>query len=564
VTHLTGWPVGDRGGLIFDRLARQYVLQAVFIALAVLAIQAVLVRDFGLTTDETTFIQSNRQIADWVSRFDSAGWSENFSRERLQEGWPFAFPGSKNLPLVSFVSWGGYALAGRFDAPPISWRWGNLLLFSATCGIMFHWLRKEFSTTAALAGLAALLGTPRLLANACLFSIDPLVGCFWILASWALVQSRHGWGWPIAFSVLAGMGLCAKPTFWFAVPVWLVWGMRFRGRSFFRPLICLMTISPLVALLFAPMWWSNPISGALDYLELLRSPQGWTGVDAYYLGEVYQMPGTEASIPWHAVPLLSLVTTPLWVCCLFLTGLFFWYRSERRSDVVSLWAASALILPLVVMLPSTPGHDGVRLFLPSFFFVAMIAGYGFHRWAEWARQKRHRGEADPTSPETPTRSELAVIVGLFCLSVWPCWRIHPGELSYYNMLVGGFRGAAEPVQLSASSPVNPRPLYERTYWWDVVDANDWQEMQEKLPPGAALWVFPDFIGLELLQEWGQLRKDLRIVHQPNTAQFVMIYGRLGRITSPQVDPLGKRFFHGKPLWERRIDGVRVAALFRWR
>ena len=53
-----------------------------------------------------------------------------------------------------------------------------------------------------------------------------------------------------------------------------------------------------------------------------------------------------------------------------------------------MWVFSGAILPLIIMLPSTPDHDGVRMFRPAFFFVAILAGFGYEllrrRWLEMA------------------------------------------------------------------------------------------------------------------------------------------------------------------------------------
>ena len=253
-----------------------------------------------------------------------------------------------------------------------------------------------------------------------------------------------------------------------------------------------------------------------------------------------------------------------------------WIGYDRRNELIALWLVSAATLPVLVMLPNTPAHDGIRLFLPALFFAAMIAGYSF----DWLARRtvfrrpllasdRSAKSASQMSSKKRTRRpvrpvEIITVSVLFIpVCIWTTWNIHPAELSYYNLLVGGFSGAAEPVYHSPTSPVNPRPAYEITYWWDCVDVDAWQEMQSHLPQGAALWVFPDFVGLQRFEEWGLLREDLQIVRQPMGAEYVMIYGRLGRITPHEVHPLGQMFFNRKPIWEHRLHGVRVAGLYRW-
>ena len=152
-------------------------LQSTMAGAGTLLLLAVIMRDLGPTTDEFTYIECCRQVDRWVSDLPDLGTS-NFTAKRLQEGWPFATTNNKSLTVPALCAWIGRSAIGRFDQPPHSWRWGNSLLFAATTGLIFYWLKVECSTRAAIVAVATLLGTPRLMANACLFSVDPIVGCF--------------------------------------------------------------------------------------------------------------------------------------------------------------------------------------------------------------------------------------------------------------------------------------------------------------------------------------------------------------------------------------------------
>jgi len=90
--------------------------------------------------------------------------------------------------------------------------------------------------------------------------------------------------------------------------------------------------------------------------------------------------------------------------------------------------------------------------------------------------------------------------------------------------------------------------------------DDWRDMQRQLPAGSKVLLYPDYIGLALLEEWGALRSDIHFVRKPDEAEYLLIYCRLGRITSPDADPVGDMFYYSRPLWERRVNGVRVAVL----
>ncbi|QDT51232.1 hypothetical protein Pan258_53210 [Symmachiella dynata] len=543
-TARTRWPLLQRipiGGIV--------------VSIVVMLLMGITVRDYGLTTDEPIYILNTHRFIDWTADLFQQGPSVAFEDERLREGIYFARSDSKNLPATTLIAALGYVTVGQFDSAPAAYRWGNVIVFAITCGVVFQWIRRELSYGAAMIAVLALLGTPRLFANAHFLNIDTLVGCFWVLAAWALYYSRENWRWSIGFALFCGVGMMTKPTFWFALPWFCVWGLFYHRRELWRAAVCLVTVTPFTALLLIPLWWSNPVGGFFDYIALLRQEENGWQIDAFYLGDVYQMTGMPP-VPWHSVIVLPLVTTPIWILVLAAVGLVHWLRRERTSDLLGLWVGSSVVLPLIVMLPSTPAHDGVRLYRASFFFLALIAAYGFQTLSDhWLKR------TDQSSDSTRSRWEWAAIAALAAVAVWPLWRMHPGQLSYYNLAVGGLHGAATPQEVSSLPGNFKRPQFEIDYWWAAMNEPAWAEMQQQLPQGAKLWVFPEHFGLERLQEWEDLRQDITIVG-PDQAQYLLLYGRLGRLLDPRSGNLGRLFLEGQPLWELRIDGVRVAALFR--
>ena len=56
-------------------------------------------------------------------------------------------------------------------------------------------------------------------------------------------------------------------------------------------------------------------------------------------------------------------------------GLFWAIGQLRRDRLPFYFLVHFLTLPVIRMFP-TPAHDGVRLFLPTFFFLAAFAGWG--------------------------------------------------------------------------------------------------------------------------------------------------------------------------------------------
>jgi len=215
----------------------------------------------------------------------------------------------------------------------------------------------------------------------------------------------------------------------------------------------------------------------------------------------------------------------------------------------SLWLIAAVVLPLIVMLPGTPAHDGTRLYRPAFYFAAIVAATGFERL-----RRRWLGD-------THNRIAWGGAAVLLIVAGWTNLAIHPAGLSYYNISVGGFTEAARPIRQPRTLPEPKRPLYEVSYWWELFNREAIDDMQAHLPHGAKLTFFPEHYGRHMLKQWGHLREDIRLV-DTTEADYMVMYTRMGRLLDPRVHPSGSRFLYDVPDWEWTVKGVRVVVLVR--
>jgi hypothetical protein len=198
------------------------------------------------------------------------------------------------------------------------------------------------------------------------------------------------------------------------------------------------------------------------------------------------------------------------------------------------------------MLPTTPAHDGVRLFLPTFFFLSSFAGWGTvslsHAFAGRLRQP------------------FAVVLPILTIAVLAppalsLWRIHPFELSYYNELIGGPRGAWHRG-------------FELTYWFDSFNNQTLRELNERLPQGAEV-DFPNALTnpmtFQELQTMGKLRGDIDI--GGDVMFHSRKYDQLGYVWMQTQDSKASAFsrllFAMRPWYAReprQLDGLRVATV----
>lgn len=291
----------------------------------------------------------------------------------------------------------------------------------------------------------------------------------------------------------------AMPGAILAVPL-LIWVLR-RSLARLRPksriwgaerpgleiLAAILAFAPVVGWLGNPAWWRDTIVRMTHYYTLSNDRQGaLPDILILYMGQAYKY-----SLPWHNAWVLAAITVPPTILAAGLAGVA-WGLRRLRSDRIPLYFLLHMVtLPVLRMLP-TPAHDGVRLFLPTFFFLAAFAGWGTV-WIGPILSRRFRWGTVVVSSVVLAPALMALI------------QIHPYELSYYNALVGGTTGAW-------------RRGFELTYWYDAFTPSVIEDLNRRLPPGAELDHLNDKTStamqvFEDLQTLGHLRPDLKLIRR---------------------------------------------------
>ncbi len=133
----------------------------------------------------------------------------------------------------------------------------------------------------------------------------------------------------------------------------------------------ILAFAPVVGWLGNPEWWRETLPRLAHYYTLSMGRRGsLPDISIIYFGQVY-----EFSLPWHNGWVLMAITVPLAVLGAAAVGLVWGICRIRRDRLPLYFLIHFLTLPVIRMFP-TPAHDGVRLFLPTFFFLAAFAGWG--------------------------------------------------------------------------------------------------------------------------------------------------------------------------------------------
>ena len=193
---------------------------------------------------------------------------------------------------------------------------------------------------------------------------------------------------------------------------------------------------PIGLVVFFSLWprlWYDPARAFFQYVAF-----HWEHVHylQQHFGEILVVPPFSVAFPFTmtalTVPIPLLLTFALGCIALFLIE-----RHQVDRHLRWLLAANLLFPILLIALPSTPIFGGIKHWLPSMAFFALIAGYGFN----WIRRLALEHLKMRPLLKVATAGILAVLV--LSSSVVDSVQYRRFGSAYYNALAGGVRGAAE-------------------------------------------------------------------------------------------------------------------------
>jgi 4-amino-4-deoxy-L-arabinose transferase-like glycosyltransferase len=321
-----------------------------------------------------------------------------------------------------------------------------------------------------LAAISALL-MPRLFAHAHIAALDTFVAVFYCAAlagaAWAMQRQKRsrqsfsaaGGGvhrkkdsqplfrWGVA-GVLTGLALLTKVN-GLLLPVLIVpWALWYLRRRALAPLATWGAAALVTFVLGWPwLWpwlWDDPATAWQHLVSFLSTATNRQIIPVWYFGESI----ADKNLPFHYPWVLFGLTVPLGLHALGLVGVHRLRSELWRNPAWSLFAAGGLVMLVLFSIPGVVVYDGVRLFLMVLPLWALFIGVGGVTLLRWLRSRLTALGA----PGLVAPVLLAVLLGDQALGTL---RMHPYQLSYYNVLAGGLRGA-------------DRLGLEATYWGDSV------------------------------------------------------------------------------------------------
>jgi hypothetical protein len=315
-----------------------------------------------------------------------------------------------------------------------------------------------------------------------------------------------------------------------------VWGVE---RPALEIWTAILAFAPVIGWLGNPAWWRETLPRLAHYYTLTSNRRGaLPDIQIIYFGQIY-----EYSLPWHNAWVLLGITVPVTILLAAAIGIL-WGLGRIRSDRVPLYFLVHFLTFPVLRMMDTPAHDGVRLFLPTFFFLAAFAGWGTMAAARFLGR----------IVRVPAPAVVAAIAALVLVpAAVDLVQVHPFELSYYNSLIGGPRGAWHRG-------------FELTYWFDSFNDQTLEEINRKLPEGAMVQM-PNVLTnpptFQELQTLGMLRGDISLgetLGEKEGDRFPFI---AMQTQDSKASAFSRLLFAMRPWYARepsQVDGLRLATV----
>ncbi len=522
-------------------------------------------RDIPLTDDAEFYLGSAQAYKAWsLAAWNSLrhGNREAFRREVIDghfgQNWmhpPFA---KAVLGAGIAIFHDGVHWLDEIDAARV----GIMLLSTLLAALIFLLCWPTYGPLVAVSAPLFLLVMPRFFFDSHVESLDVASAATYFLAVFCFWRARASWLWAVAAGTASGIAMATKINGAFvALPVgtcWLLGGYPQPSLAIDRPLdwlrrpplslVLMVTLGPLVAIGLWPWLWADPITRLVRYLRfyLHHHPTLF-----HYFGTTYYVPFA----PWHAPFVMTAITTPVPILALALIGTGVAglrsclprasTRGPARSEANSLDRLVLLNAAFAVgaaALPNVPKYGGVKLFLPFFPFLAILAGVGFEALTCSIARVAGIGRR---ATLLAGGVGLATVVGTMGCTMM---QLHPYHLSYYNGLVGGLSGAE-------------RHGFEIQYYdlW-YLELARW--LNRTYPDGVRVFFQPN--NKEYLRHvgWyyrtGRLNQDVQIVPDESQAEIVVLTHEK---RWPQYFALRGRLRNLPVLHELIVEGVPLLTVY---
>ncbi len=471
---------------------RCVVLSASAIFFAALLVRLIGLESAGQTWDEDVNWSAGRNYIQNLLNgdFSPAAWHFNY----------------QHPPLTKYF----LGVSGTWSADYASARLATSVLSSLTAVVLVFIGQRLFSLRAGLFSGAMFALTPHVVGHARICGHETMSLFLWAMLLWLCVacdfNKKRSFVWLGFFLGLAVLCRFSNGIVFIAVGVTLLLGLENLKQRVVRGFVIVAPVTALTVFVLWPRLWHNPLSKLSESVGKLTASHG---VEPYH--SVFQV-----EQPWYYFFDYFWATTPVIVLVLMLPYCFF---GKRHKPLLLLW----ILIPFLIIM-SPVKQDGVRYVLPAVLGVCLVAGRGLDLISQ--------------------NIKVALVASFFCFFglVVSNYKIHPYQIDYYGMQVGGVE------QVAANN------TYEVAWWGEGLDKsveyiNEHAEVgDEVLHPWAC--VEPNHM------TW--LRHDLWKPTNASRADWFLVYAPHRNSRHPKCIP-GAEY---SVVFEEKVQGVTFSRVYK--
>jgi len=467
--------------------------------------------DYGLVWDEPGYFHATELEIQWFADFGKnllAGRvAESIGDDTIKTAWRWNPSLVPHPPFSRILSGLTKALFSPFMDKFTAYRLAPALFFALLVTVMYLWMAAVFDRATGLFSAVSLVLFPNLFGFAHFAVTDMPLTAMWFLTLYCFWRGLKSWRWSLVLGVVWGLALATKfPAFLIPIPL-LLWAHLYHRQSYHNNVFSMVFLSPLVMIACQPYLWHRTPTRIVEFLlaSVSRAYSLETSYTSFFFGQLY----FTTDLPWYYSFFMTAITIPEAILALILVGLITIPWAKARREVMVLFLFNVVLILVTGLFPGAVLYDVNRLLLPVLPFLAVIAGAGFFFLARYLIERIQTimilQRIKYLRPKLiGVLSLLVLIPPAFDLMVY-----HPFELSYYNRLVGGLRGAH-------------RRGLEVTYFMEAFTPKFLKFLNEELPPNAAINAsFSNFM-FEYYQEENRLRRDIRITENRDFDYYILL------------------------------------------
>jgi hypothetical protein len=471
-------------------------------------------KDYGVTWDEPPYFHAADLHIAWITEFFSnvsnGDFQQSLADTKIKSAWhwnPYNVP---HPPFSRIVSgWTKLIFAFKLDSFS-AYRMGPALFFAVLVTVMYSWISELFGRPAGLFSALALVCTPNLFGFAHIAVTDLPLATMWFLTSYCFWKGLNDPRWSVALGIAWGFALATKfPALLIPLPL-ILWAHLFYRHKYVNNVFAMVFLAPVVMIATQPYLWHQVGVRFVEFLfeGVSRGYRPDANFPVLFFGKLYYT----NQLPWYYPFFLLGVTTPEPILLLALVGGASIHGLRAQQPAMMLFLLNALFVLLMGLLPGAVLHDGVRQLLSGIPFLVGLAGGGFHILLSFIKAQAAKIQAVENVKHVRSKIAASAFVLLLLPAAVDLFVYHPFELSYYNRLIGGARGAYEKG-------------LEVTYFMEAFNPDFLRYLNDKLPPKAVVNAsFGNFM-FQYYQEENRLRSDLQFTQNENSDYYVLLTRR---------------------------------------